>query len=218
MQPADRQQMGQPRVAHGLLVAFGNGAAIAAGQRRGNRPRRAVEPAAHMRGEPPLDRGDGQARLRRRGDQLDFSHDRSRCRQPVEPGTPREIIRSGDDWRGRRHQPRRQPHPRALAQAGPVLRQRQVHAIGDRPPGLRIARGEDKPDAVLRRLLLALEDTPVDPLEPRIRNRLRPHHRRARPYQRHAERQGDQDRQACGQQVGTSVPAAPPREGHGRSG
>ena len=210
MQPADRKQMRQPGIAHGLFVRLGDGAPISAGQRRCNRAGRgALQPVADMPRKASLYRCEGGRRIPRWLDQLDFADCRSGRRKPLEPGPSREVIGTRDNRRRRRHQSGRKAYPRPFAQLRPVLRPRYVDPIGHRPAGLGIPSGEDQPHASLRRLFLALENPPVDPFEARVRDRFRSHHRGARPDQCDPRGQGNADRDDCDQSEAALLLAAP---------
>ena len=75
METADRQQVGKTRIAHCLLIVLGNGASIAAGERRRDGAGGVVQPIADMSGQFALDRGDGESGVGSGLDEFDLADD-----------------------------------------------------------------------------------------------------------------------------------------------
>ena len=188
MQAADRKQMGQPGIAHRRFVGLADRAAISARQRRCNAGRRAVHMLADMGGQRALRFGKGGTAVCA-FDQLDRAHQRSRRRQPVEPGGAREIVGAGQDRRRRGHKPGFQPQASPLFHGLRRAIQRHVDPHLHRPALFRIAHGQRQPNALLGGLILTFEHAPVEREDARIGNRFGTDHCGARPDRAHAQRQ-----------------------------
>ena len=155
MQSAHRKQVRQPGVAHGLVIRFGNGPAIAAGQSGCNGPRRTVQIGPDVLRKLPLRRCDGPA--------LSWLEDFNRtkhaaCRgDPGKPGGAGKVIAPRQHRRRRRDKPRPQAEPRAFFNRTLRLIQRQVQPHLDRSGTARFAGRQDQAHALLRRLVLTVQ-------------------------------------------------------------
>ena len=85
----------------------------------------------------------------------------------------------------------------------------QVHPISYRRPALALARGQHQPGTPLRRLLLALEYSRVDPFEAWMRDRFGSDHGRSRPDQCQSSDERQRHCYHTGSQVIAPVPIAP---------
>ena len=111
MQPADREQMRQPRIAHRFFISLGNRAAIPAGKGRRDGPRRTFDPVANIGRKPTLYAGDHPL-VRRSPNERQRADHGSGGRQPLEPRRSRKVIAPGQHRARWRHQPGAQAHHR----------------------------------------------------------------------------------------------------------
>ena len=183
MQAADRQQMGEARIAHRLLISERDTAAIAAHQRGRDAPRRSRHRCAHMGGQ-------GMARVSpalpamRRGDHLHRPQRAAiggKARKPCLAGI---VARAGQARGHGWHQPRPQRHHRALGQAGLIGAFGDAEPHANRSPATRLAQGELQQNAALRRLFIAFEHRGGYGRDGGVGNRHGAHQRALCPHQR----------------------------------
>jgi glutamyl-tRNA synthetase len=207
VKPADRQQMGQPGIAHRIFIGAGNSAAVAARERRRNRPGGAAQPLADMARESALDLAKPTAALHR-DQHLRLAQHTARGRQSHEPGSAREIIRAGQHRRSRRHQPRLQPHDRAFGQLWVVV---LAHQVDPHPHGFAAghsARDHGEPHAIFGTAFLARNDPPSQRHDCRAIDRHCSRQRGFGPDRNHPRRDHQRHAEQCGAYVGVSPVAA----------
>lgn len=175
--------MRQSGIAHRLRVGFGDGAAVAGDQRRCDRRRcrAAILPdlLPDMRGKLAAPAAcPARAASKDRGFQ-----NRSRRRQPVEPGRLRKVIAARHRRTLGRGQADLGAELRSCDQRRIVHLHRYVQPRPDRYLVQRIAGRDDQPDPFERGLLLALEHDRFHDRDPWPADRLRADQGRAGPDQ-----------------------------------
>ena len=186
VEPADRQKVRQPRIAHRRLVGFLDPAAVAAGKRRGDRTRRTRHARPDMDRQRALQTGDPVAD-RCRFAKLKGADHRAGSGQALKPCGTGKIIGAGQHRARRRHQPGAQSDHSAFAQPGRRAglaqhRKRDIDAHLARLSISGVAHGERQSHPALGRLILARQHPAFDQHHGGTGDRFGSDNRRARPH------------------------------------
>ena len=189
--------MGQPGVAHRFLIQLADCATVATGKGRCNCSFRPRHIGAHMRRQFTLQRAD-PIRIRRSWlDELGLSQNRTRTRQTHKPGRTCKVVPARHHRRCRRHQTRAQANNRPFHEGVRRVFFVQIDPNLARLPGFGITHGQYQPDPFPCRLILSVQDCPIELDNARIVKRLGPNHGRTRPDHAYAQCKGNTHTNAC---------------------
>ncbi len=206
--------MGEAGVPHCVFVRLAYRPAISAGKGGGNRARRAIQLAAHVRREASLDWCKKPPALCLL-DHLRYAQNAARGGQALEPGAAGEVIAAGQHGRRRRHKPYLHAQYRPFGKAFRVGIERQIDPHLDRL-AIFVACRQHQAHPVLRRLFDPLEHAALDLLGQRAFKRLGADHGGACPDQAHAARIGEANGHKGGQDP--VIGLVPPEHGERAKG